>query len=285
MSNLGNELTCRSYWMESYYEPFSIRAIAALSYGLDAFMDVGSNVGVFALFAASLPRVPRVFAFEPNPRVRCILEMNRDINHFAIDVSPVALSDSIGEAEFFEPESVTSGSLNEDFNADVVDRYTVATSTLDELFAESPDLARGPGKILIKMDVLGHESAVLRGGHAFTRKFLPIYLLEAVRDYDADEVGFLRDLGYRFYLILPAGLEEVTTIEGRDVDGYRFANIIATTDEKVSRTISSALREASSSTDLEETSLHGFAKDEAQDSSLLQPRDKVCAKVMTETER
>ncbi len=257
MSNLGNELTCRSYWLEDYYEPFSVRVISALEGNLDVFLDVGTNVGVFALFAASEPKPPRVVAFEPNPLMRSALEENRDLNGFDIDISALALSDESGEAEFFQPESVTSGSLDREFNPDFVDSYCVDVSTLDE-FSEGSDILSEGDRVLVKMDVLGHESAVLRGAREFTKRWIPTYLLEAVRRYDSAEVEFLRRLGYQFFRLLPSGLEKTDQLQSKESDGFAFANLIATADEDLPDLISAEIHAAAPTLLLEETSLQGF---------------------------
>lgn len=258
MANLGNELSCRSFWMDDYYEPLSMLALDSLGDRVSTFIDVGSNVGVFALFAASRPvKPPKVFAFEPNPQMRAILETNCRINQLPVQVSAVALSDKVGSAQFYQPESDTSGCLDEDFNPDVVDSFTVQTETLDQHFGQSSDFAP-EGTVIVKMDVLGHESAVLRGGHEFTRKYLPVFLLEAVRDYDPVEIEFLNECGYRFYLILPGKLEEITEIKGREQEGFFFANFIATADPAIASTVSEALGNRIRAIDFSETSLEGF---------------------------
>ena len=259
MSSFGNELTCRSYWMEDYYEPLSMIALRSLEDRVSNFIDIGSNVGIFSLFVASERQESptRVFAFEPNPEMRVILETNCRINHFQIDISPLALSEGSGTAKFYQPESDTSGCLDEDFNPDVVGEYTVETATLDEVFCGDDKLDPYGGTI-VKMDVLGHESSILRGGHQFIEEFKPTFLLEAVRDFDPGEIEFLRKSGYSFHLILPGGLEEITEIRGREKDGFCFANFFATPDPGIPKIVNEALRNFSRKPRFAESSLQGF---------------------------
>ena len=80
MKDIGNELSCRSYWMENYYEPMSFIALGAISDRIGTFVDIGSNVGIFTLFVSASPTPPKIFAFEPNPSVCNLLETNCKIN-------------------------------------------------------------------------------------------------------------------------------------------------------------------------------------------------------------
>ncbi len=132
----------------------------------DLVVDVGANIGYFtSLAAARSGPSGAVLAFEPHPRTRSLLDANVERWRGSPGVAPVethevALSDSAGTATL---------SCGSDFDAnmglpslvpgstpDGVNLLAVRTARLDDVLGE-----RQVG--LLKIDVEGHETAVLRG--------------------------------------------------------------------------------------------------------------------------
>lgn len=125
-------------------------------------LDVGANLGIYALCLAEWvgPR-GRVFAFEPNPAARAVLEKHVALNGFAHRVTVVgaAISDAGGEATFnaagIEGYS-RLGVENPDLPGGTP--ITVPVTTLDAFCAGeriAPDW--------IVLDIEGYEVAALRG--------------------------------------------------------------------------------------------------------------------------
>ena len=100
----------------------------------DCVFDVGANIGMFSMFAATHRAGLRVFAFEPVPRVCEVLRRNLALLDVDAVVHDCGLSDAPGEAEFvFYPHNsvVSSSVLDVDATREVVASYLQAASEGD----------------------------------------------------------------------------------------------------------------------------------------------------------
>ena len=135
-------------------------------------VDVGANVGQFAVASAKLFRGVTVISVEPDPQIAKQLKEN--VKRLPVDVVVVALGEQTGQAAFHvnRDSQVSSllplGSDREcDFpDSKVIGRITVNVETLDTLFSDR--ILKAP--ILLKLDVQGFEEQVLRGGGAFLQR-------------------------------------------------------------------------------------------------------------------
>lgn len=133
-------------------------------------LDVGANVGVMTLLAASLVGpTGRVIAVEPNPdNVQLIYKgilRNRTTN---VEVIPLAASDQ--RAVFS-----MSGRSNTELSATEPDELAgrhAQSIVLDDLLSDLPRLD------LVKLDIEGHEPAALRGLTRLVSRLAPTVLLE-----------------------------------------------------------------------------------------------------------
>lgn len=132
--------------------------LASISHTL---FDVGGHCGYFSLIMQHFaPPDAQIHTFEPNAslhaRFRHNLELNQAMN---VRLNPQAVSDHIGSISLYVRDTIESGttSTHPIFAYDHID--SVQTITLDaycdELQIDQVDL--------IKIDVEGHEDAVLRG--------------------------------------------------------------------------------------------------------------------------
>ena len=142
-----------------YLDLFSLelrRVVLALLGPGDLFVDVGANFGFWALPAAR--RGCSVIAVEPVPPTRARLARNAQRNGLAdrIEIVAEAMSDAAGELRLSMP-GVESGqaSVHADTGAKL-ETFAVTARTLDAVLGERH--AR-----FLKIDVEGHEPAVLRG--------------------------------------------------------------------------------------------------------------------------
>ena len=174
---------------------------------LGTLIDIGANDGAFGEFLAQFLMVKRAFFFEPQAKLRPLIE-SRDLRGAQSKIFITALSDTSGTAEFFVNSNHPSSSLlnvsehsKREFPQTAGETRTVVPlQRLDDLLA-GEDIV---DDVFIKIDVQGVEDKVIRGGaKTFARarwvmiemSFVPFYegqpLFEEVHQQ-------LVDLGFRF---------------------------------------------------------------------------------------
>lgn len=139
----------------------------------DAFVDIGANFGIFSLLAAKAGKP--VVAFEPLRQNYESLLGNIQRNGLeGIEAHALALSSKPGVlalAGFGEMASLTPGWGN----IHATQTQLVAVNRLDHLLAGR---FRG-GRLFVKLDVEGHEAAVLEGAaETLARDPAPVWLIE-----------------------------------------------------------------------------------------------------------
>lgn len=167
-------------------------------------LDVGANTGFYALLAASARRDTRIIAFEPAPQVKPLLDRNVSLNGFRdrITTMPIALSDQPGARELFIPLQnhglvESSASLEREFKRQHSASIRVETDTIDG-FLRTHGHKRLPAVSIIKIDVEGHEAAVIRGAATTIREHRPLLFVEVLPRADLDGLtAFLHDNAYR----------------------------------------------------------------------------------------
>ena len=179
-------------------------------------VDVGCHKGAYTYWMRR--RVGpggAVFAFEPQPRQVAYLQ--KAFASFPFDnvvLVPIALSDTVGRATLHVPDgagkthaaTLEQGARSREQGVGESDSYSVlpapssllsvATTTLDAFFADEP---RGPN--FVKIDVEGHELAVLRGGRKTLEVHRPTLLIECEARHRPDGdvravFDLLQSLGY-----------------------------------------------------------------------------------------
>lgn len=170
--------------LASYEAPTPAVFVHLARHAAGLALDVGANTGVFALLAAAANPQLRVCAFEPLGSVRELLRENLAYNPDLaprIVVEPFALSRAEGSFPFFETINdqglITTSSSLELEHARQVGEFRsspVITRTLDA-WAEK----LGPAPIeLVKIDVEGHEDAVIEGGRKTIERHRPFIIVE-----------------------------------------------------------------------------------------------------------
>lgn len=187
------------------YEPEITRAIAAeLGSATKTLVDVGANIGLISL--GVLAEVPgaRIFAFEPGRHQHDLFRgtIRRNGLERAITLSPLALSDRPGRAEFaVHSTRHSSGDGFVDTGRAGPSRIvSVETDTLDRWWERSGR----PSIDVIKIDTEGSELLVLRGASEVLTHCRPVLFLEIhppnVRGYtySTDDVRWhVEGQGYR----------------------------------------------------------------------------------------
>lgn len=135
--------------------------------------DIGANIGYTTLiFAGAVGIEGRVIAFEPS--VKAFRHLQRTVGEYK-NIQPInlALSDFIGTIRFADASSLD---LSKVLIPSDNGGYEVICTTLDQWMASYG----GPPPNFIKIDVEGHEAAVIKGANMVISEYCPTILFEAL---------------------------------------------------------------------------------------------------------
>ncbi len=155
-------------------------------------LDVGANIGNHT--RAFAEQFAHVWAFEPNPRTYALLQFNA-VPCSGVRCFNVGLSDRTGSAVLHVPAgNLGMASLGAQAEGEPV---RCELRRLDDVIDEAPLPAR---IALLKLDVEGHEAAVLRGAVELLRRDRPVVLFEQsaedLRHGESETMALLRQAGY-----------------------------------------------------------------------------------------
>jgi FkbM family methyltransferase len=217
--NVGVGFLSNIFWKkEDGFEPFVFRAVSRLAPHIQIFLDVGSHFGWYSVIVQKINSKCRTFCYEPIPELSLHNQKFHHENHvFNQQILGYGLSDSSRRAVIHLPShepatEVRSASLeanfffNKKFRNRVVD---IECSTLDEQWTSFK--TEWVGFILIKIDVEGHEYAVLHGGRRFLTACRPWLVVEI--DTSGQNLQALSrliaDLSYDIFAITREGLFKI----------------------------------------------------------------------------
>lgn len=166
----------------------------------DLFLDIGANVGVYTLLAASKIHAGSLHSFEVLPKNYARLQENIKLNQFnQVNTYALAVSHQSGTVALnvADEDSIPFISQTKTDNT-----ITVPTDTLDNLL-QNCSLTN---LTLAKMDIEGAELLALKGAVSLLKQQRPyVWILEindAVNNFDyrkQDVVDFLQKYGYNLY--------------------------------------------------------------------------------------
>ena len=167
-------------------------------------LDVGAAIGQFSVFAARLP-VRQVHAFEPSPENLTSLRRNLELNGVAdrVEVHQLALSDHTGESLFVTSENTYLSGLrpggDDSADASAPDGVPVPVRTLDQTLDEL-----GLSRVdVLKLNVAGHEAAVLAGAQELLRRGAADILVMLIGDGSIPWYERCSTWGYSFFFYHP----------------------------------------------------------------------------------
>jgi FkbM family methyltransferase len=205
----GYEIENELFWegLPGRRERVSMSLWMALCRDAKVILDVGANTGVYSLAAKAINPGAKVYGFEPVPRVFEKYRQNCRLNDYDIVAEQLALSDRDGTATLFDlpGEHVMAATLDPLTYPETASRRVgveVRAQTLATYVA-----ARHLDRIdLIKLDVEGHEPAVLRGMGPYLSRFKPTLIVEVLTDSIAGDLEkILGGLDYIFFDIDETG--------------------------------------------------------------------------------
>jgi FkbM family methyltransferase len=177
-----------------------------------AIIDVGAHIGIHALaWARSFPDAT-VVACEASPATAARLEANAKRNHLAVTVVAAAVGDHDGWAELHVATDDAYTSLSDTQRKPIRERVRVPLTTLDAI---------APGRVgLIKIDVEGHEAAVLAGARATIARDHPVLFVEIYAGIASNPdpeatIATICGLGYAAWVLAEHGLERYVRHDDR----------------------------------------------------------------------
>jgi len=194
-----------------------------------SFIDIGANTGYYTLLAATKNPSIQVFAFEPASAPYHYLRENIRINQLQnASAYPLALSDAVGEIEFFEVDNpknyhskynlAGTGTLKgEDLSGQPYVSRKVPTTTLDEWIK-----TQNTSIDLIKIDTEGTEHRILSGADELLRKHAPIIICETLFRVIEDKLeDIMRRYDYHFFNYRNGKLHRTKTLIRETDNGFR----------------------------------------------------------------
>jgi FkbM family methyltransferase len=133
-------------------------------------LDIGAYSGMYTRPLAHI--ASRVYAFEPTEMANTLARSSAK----NVVVHRIAISDRVGTAKLRIPNSTTCGTLESVYSGGLV--VEVPVSTIDAMIGDE-DIG------FIKIDVEGHEIAVIRGATQTIAKCQPILLIECEERFNA----------------------------------------------------------------------------------------------------
>lgn len=212
----------RCYRYRFRTERHQIARLRSLELEGKTVLDVGGNHGIYSYWLArSVGRYGQVHYFEPQPELCTEVQaVMRWLEHGQVRVNCLALSDdrSFHQLRRNYPGDGSASLVSTGVTGDAVACESI---TLDG-YCESQAFTE---LAFIKIDVEGHELAVVRGGLATLRRFRPVLQVELrVHEPSCDQViAVLSDLGYRGFMFCDG--REVALADYKSVPSSRFGFI------------------------------------------------------------
>ena len=200
----------------------------------DAVLDIGANIGVFALQTAQfVGSEGRVIAFEPQPGLADLLEKSARRNAFQnLEVHRVALGDRSTEGILCVPEGNSgSGSL--------VNRYEESEELAVSIKKGDPYISSlGLNEVrLVKMDVEGFETKILHGMKDFIARVKPhAFLIESTAETEDESESLttlLDNFGYETRDILRSAFRVRFGEEGQSGKKAQSYDILAVRRDEI----------------------------------------------------
>lgn len=170
------------------------------------YIDVGANGGMYAAnIGKFISGKGQVVGFEANPQLARLAAATAALNHLSnVEIFAAGVSDVNGTIQLNTvpgqsgSSSVLSDHLAKEFGHDrgKVKTVEVQCFKLDDVLPEMPVVVNAD-RIVLKVDVEGHEKSVFTGAAAFIKRFRPYLFFEWNRDCVASAGDALESLtGY-----------------------------------------------------------------------------------------
>ena len=174
----GSEPLTKGLTSRTWEAPLPIILMGMIARTKGIFVDVGGNSGIYTILAGVTRADVNIHTFEPFPEAADILRRNVALNGIQerVTLHDVALSDRAGHAELYLPDPghgrlETSASLEAEFKKQHAECRHIETRTLDSYSFDQP-------VSIVKIDVEGHEYAVIKGAQRMLIEDRPVIFAE-----------------------------------------------------------------------------------------------------------
>lgn len=199
-------VTASCFGLELYkknnYEPFSTDLVKYLLKPGALFVDIGAYYGYYSLLAYQSQEDVKVIAFEPAKENFDILKMNLKHNKAKnFEIYNLAASNREGIYPFNFTEASDCAGFHKHYLTSVREIINVSTITGDKVL-------NGRAASFIKIDVEGHEIAVLEGlGKSLKNKDVTLLIefnptLHEIEGHKPEELlDFIKDQGFSIFVL------------------------------------------------------------------------------------
>lgn len=191
------------------------------------FFDIGANFGFYSAFASKLNPNLTIFSFEPLTNIYKNQIDFLKLNDTKSKSENLAISNFDGISTFYIPDKdiiseIHTATLNPDFfynkSFKMIEKQ-VKTITLDSYVDKIT--FNQTERILIKLDVEGHEFNVFKGAVNFLKTSKPIIIceIEMNSEYLRELYNLLVSLNYSFYIFQNDFLIKIKEIDFKNFKG------------------------------------------------------------------
>lgn len=179
------------------HEPLASSQYAAMLKQNEIVLDVGSNIGYYALLASRVTNnSATVHCFEPDPELADILIKNRDMCGETWHITEAAVSEGSGLIGFYRSAVANWGGIRKENVSVRTDELIVKATTVDEYCAKYNIVPT-----FLRMDIEGAEIQAIRGARGMLRKARPKIFMELHLGFLSEEerrelYGILSSMGY-----------------------------------------------------------------------------------------
>lgn len=222
-----DEYQMRNIYLYDIYERNTYKNLERILKEDDVFIDVGANVGFYALNISTLLPKGEIHSFEPNPYVLKYYLQNYKLNNPGnIRINKFGLSDSSKIVKiFFDSDNTGAGSI---FRKDGKEVFDIELKKFDEYYNDN-----NLKKInVIKVDIEGSELDFLKGAeYAIKQNKKLVVIIEMMQEnfvkagYKSQDITeFLFSRGFKAYLPkpFPYRLKKIETISETYMDNIFF---------------------------------------------------------------
>lgn len=178
--------------------------------------DIGANIGWYTLNFGQLPKVEKIYAFEPIPYTYNYLKKHLGMNKSRhVRAFNFGLCDKIGEKTFYWTKNETgSASMANLQKRHKINKIRCRMNTIDNFVKK-----QRAGVDLIKCDVEGSELFVFRGGLETLKRYKPVIFTEMLRKWSKkfgyhpnDIINLLAGLGYVCYGYVNNKIKKINSV-------------------------------------------------------------------------